>query len=79
MILDVRVAQVRCEIDLAAEALGTKRESHLGGQDLYRDFPLVLEVPGEVHRRHGSATELLLDLVPVGDGSAEAIERGRHA
>ena len=42
-----------------------------GLQDLERDFPLVLQVLGEMHGGHAAGAELTLDAVPIGEGIGE--------
>jgi hypothetical protein len=52
----------RGEVDLALEALKTDG-GELGMEDLQRDQPVVLEIPGEVDRGHASPAELALEPV----------------
>jgi hypothetical protein len=40
---------------------------------------VVLEVLGEVHRRHAALTKLPLEAVAVGEGGRQAIEQLGHA
>jgi hypothetical protein len=59
------------ESDLALEALGPEHGGELRVQDLQRDGAVVLEVVGEIDRRHAPAPELPLDAVAVGEGGNE--------
>ena len=49
------------------EALGAERGGQLGAQDLHRHLAVVLEVLGEVDRRHAALAELPFDAVAVGE------------
>ena len=64
--------QRRGGLDLHHEPLGAEHGGELRLQDLERDLPVVLEVVGEVHRRHPARAELPLDPVTVGEGRGEA-------
>ncbi len=64
--------------DLLDESLGPEDGRQLGPQHLHRHLPMVLQVLGEVDRRHPTATEFALDLVAVGEGGFEAVELIRH-
>ena len=64
-------------LDLLHEALGAEHGGELGLQDLEGDLAVVLEVLGEVDRRHAALAELALDAVAIGEGGREAIG-GRH-
>lgn len=75
---DVGMTEVRCEIDLASEALRPQSEPDIGEEHLDRDLPVVLEVAREVHGSHGPVTELALDLVAGSDGCAQPFEGGGH-
>ncbi len=66
-------------LDLPQEPLGADGGGQPGLEDLDRNLTAVLQVFGEVHRRHPTATQLTLDLVAVGEGSLEAIQDVGHA
>jgi hypothetical protein len=57
------VLQVRGGADLREEALRPDYGGQLGLQDLERDLPVVLDVLGQIDRRHAALTELPLDAV----------------
>ena len=75
---DVRVAQVRCELDLTAEALRAKSKAQFRKKHLDGDFSMEFEIPRQVDRGHCPVTELTLDLVMFGDAGFNAVELGRH-
>ena len=68
---DLRMLECRGGGDLLDEALGAKDGSELGLEHLERDLALVLEVEGQVDRRHPARAELALDGVPVGERRGE--------
>ena len=53
------------EPDLREEALATEHRGELRTQDLERDLPAVLHVPGEVDGGHAPAPELALERVAI--------------
>jgi hypothetical protein len=65
----------RCgELDLAQEPLRPEPRCDIRPQHLDGDRAVVLEVAGQVHRGHASATELTLDGVSVDQGLPELFE-----
>ncbi len=60
------MVEVSGGLDLAQEALRAKHRGELGPQDLHSDLAVVLEVFGQVHRRHPARTDLFLDGIAVG-------------
>ncbi len=62
-------------VDLAEEPLRAKRRGQLGPQHLDGDFAMVLQVLGEVDRRHTAATEFTLDRVAVGKRGLQSGEQ----
>ncbi len=60
---NVRVLQVGGDLDLLEEALGPDDRGKLGPQDLHRHLAVVLDIVGEIHRRHAAGAEFPLDLV----------------
>ena len=76
---DVGVIQPGDDLDLALEALRPDRVRELGAQDLDRDGPVVLDVAGEEHDRHGAATDLPLHLVARREGAPDRVEHRLHA
>ena len=69
---DVRVSQPSGDLDLAEEPVRPKSGRELGLQDLEGHSAMVLEVSGEVHRRHSPTAELALDRVVPGKGGLHA-------
>jgi hypothetical protein len=51
--------------DLLYEPFGTEHRGEFGLEDLERHLAMVLEVFGQVHRRHAASPELALDEVAV--------------
>src|SRR6478672_10229676 len=76
---DVRMREMRDELDLPLEALGAHREADVVAHDFHRDPAIVLEIARQVHGSHRAVAELALDLVTGSDGRAEAVEGGGHA
>ena len=76
---DVWVREARRDFDLAEEPLRTERGSELGLQHLDGDLAMVLQVLGEIDRRHPAAAQLSLDQVTVGECRLERREHVRHA
>src|SRR5690242_14295621 len=71
------MAERRRRFDFNDESLGTEYGSELGFENLDCDFAVMLEVGGEIHRRHAPRTELALDSVTVGEGGAQAFRHQR--
>ena len=59
------------ELDLAEEAIGAQHGRELGVEDLQGDQTVMLDVPGQVHRRHAAAAELPLEDIAVAEGVFE--------
>ena len=76
---DVRVLQAGGHLDLAEEPVRAERGGEVGTEDLHRHLAVVLEVLGEVHRRHAALTQLALEAIAVGEGGHQAIEQLGHA
>ncbi len=60
------------DLDLAIEPLWSERRGELGSEHLDGHLAAVLQIIGEVDRRHSPATQLALDGVTAGEGDAEA-------
>jgi hypothetical protein len=71
---DVRVVEPGGDLDFASEAAGTELGDQLGAKDLDRYLAPVLEVIGEVHRRHPTAAELPLHRVPVREPAGDLLQ-----
>ena len=71
---DVRMHQPRRDLDLAREAFGAHGGAEFRTQHLERHLAVVLEILGEVDRRHPPLAELALDPVAIGEGGGERAE-----
>jgi len=69
------VREAGCDFDLLEKPLRAERRGELRLQHLDGDFAMVLQVLGEVDRRHPPAAELALDCVAVGEGGLQTIEQ----
>ena len=69
----VGVLQVGGDADLGQEAFGAEDGGELGAEDLEGHLAVVLEVVGEVDRRHAALAELALDAVAVGDQGLQPV------
>ena len=63
--------ELRGDLDLSQEALGTECVGKFRLQDLERDGAVVLQVLGEVDGGHPAVAELALEAVAVGESRAE--------
>ena len=63
--------QVRRDLDLGEKPVDAKHGAEFGLQDLERDLTVVLEVAGEVHRRHAAFADFANDGVAAGEGRVE--------
>ena len=70
--------QVGGGLDLAQKALGADDRGELWLQHLDRDLAIVLEVVGEIDRRHAAGPKFALDAVVVGERGGEAGEGVGH-
>src|SRR5437763_13478905 len=68
---DVRMLQARRGPDLDDESLGSEHRRQLGLEHLDRDLAIVLEVVGEIDRRHAALAQLALDAVAIGECSRQ--------
>ena len=64
--------------DLAHEPLGADHGGELGAEHLDGDPPAVLQVLGQVDRRHPALPQLALDLVPIGQRRLEGRDPLAH-
>ena len=71
--------QVRGGLDLPQEPLGPKSVGQFGPEHLDRHLAVVLQVLGEVHRRHSASAQLAFEAVAVGQGGGEAVACVAHA
>lgn len=68
------MAQLRRDLDLAQEAIGAQRFGEIGAHDLHRHLAMVLEVFGQIHRRHPALAEDVLDPVVVSERLAHLVD-----
>ena len=69
---DVRMAELRRDLDLAKKSLGADGARQLGIEHLDRDLAPMAQVVGQVDRRHSAAANLALDAIPATDRRREA-------
>ncbi len=65
--------EMRRDLDLTEESLGTYGRCKLRAQHLERDGAVVLQVAGEIDRGHPAAPEFTPDRVTAGEGSSKAL------
>ncbi|MCZ6917880.1 MAG: hypothetical protein O7I93_13975 [Gemmatimonadetes bacterium] len=70
--------EIRGDLDLVQERLGTDDGSEFRTQHLHRHLPAVFEILGEVDRGHATGAQLALDGVAVGQGRREPVDDIRH-
>ncbi len=63
--------QTGSDLDLAQEAVGADDRRQFGLQHLERHLAAVLQVLGQIDRRHAAAPQLPLDSVALGEGGRE--------
>ena len=73
------VLELRSDGDLAEKPIRPHRSGHFGPQDFYSNGPAVLEVLGEIDRRHAPATQLFFDRGAGGQDVFEAFQEVRQA
>src|SRR5258708_32547986 len=72
------MVEPRRDLDLGEEPVRAEHRAQLGPQHLERDLALVLEVLGEVDRRHAARAELALDAVAVAQSGRETCGIGHQ-
>ncbi len=72
---DVRVLELRCNLDLAEKPLGTNDGGQLRAEHLERHLAMMFEVLGEVYDCHSAAAQFAAKPVPIGDRGAQAIRQ----
>ena len=70
------MGEVRRDGDLPQKARGAERTDEIRVKDLQGDPAIVLAVARQIHGRHATMTELALDVVAVGESSAESLGDG---
>jgi hypothetical protein len=63
---NVRMLELRLDLDLAEETIGGHRADELGLEDLEGDVALILQISGEKDDRHPPPADLALDRVAIG-------------
>ena len=71
---NVRVLQVCGGLDLGEESVGPDDRGQLGFEDLHRDVPVVLLVPGEVDGGHAAFAYFPLYLVVALEGGVQTLD-----
>ena len=69
---DVGMLQACGEHDLALKPLGAEHRRDLGMEQLERDRAVMLQVVGEIDRRHPAAPQLPVEAVPVSQGGTQS-------
>jgi hypothetical protein len=72
------VLEVRRDVDLVQKPPGTQDGRKLGLEHLDRDLSAVLQVLGQVDRRHPTAADLPLDGIAVGEDLPESFQLSVH-
>ena len=77
---DVRMIQPGGDLDLSQKPLGPEHRCQLGPEHLDGHGAVVLQVVGEIDRRHAAAAELVREGVAAGERGVETLERlTRHS
>ncbi len=71
---DMRVIQRRGGLDLAAESFRPEDGAQFGPKDFDRHLAAMLQIVGQVDRRHAATAELALDGVAAPESSAETFQ-----
>ena len=71
--------QRRRRLDLDDEPLGAEHRGQFGLEHFDRDFAIVLEVRGEIDRRHAARAELALDAVAAGECGGQLVALTSHS
>ena len=75
---DVRMLQLRSQVDLASEALAVDARGELGREDLHHHGSSQRLLGGQVDVAHAAAGELSLDRIGGRERSLEPLEEGIH-
>ena len=76
---DVRVLELRCDLDLPKEPLPAEHRSEFRTQYFHRHLASVFYILGAVDRGHAAGTDLIFDSVPVPQRLHEPIKLVGHA
>jgi len=71
----IRMLQVRRDLDLAQEPLRAEDGAELRVEHLDRDVAIVFEIAREINGRHAAAAELAIDDVQPGERGVQVISR----
>ncbi len=66
--------QVGGDLDLPEKPIRADRSRQLGTQDLHRHLAVMLQVLGQIDRRHATAAYLALDSVAVRKAGFQTVE-----
>ena len=72
---DVRMLEVGRRLDLGQEPLGTDHRRELRAQHFDRYLAIVLDVVGEIYRRHTAGAEFALNCVAIRESGREPFVR----
>ena len=75
---DVRMLQLGGDLDLTEESVGPEGGGKLGAQDLERHLAAVLEILGQVDRRHSALSQLTVEPVSVDESGAQSFQNVSH-
>ena len=75
---DVRMLELRGELDLAPEPVDVHPRGEIGRQHLDDDRPRQRALPGDEHAAHPPAHELAIELVGGSEGGGQAFAEGIH-
>src|SRR4030095_12767012 len=73
---DVGMLQGGGGLDFPHKPVGSDDRRELRPENLYRYLPVVLEILGEIHRRHAALAQLPLDAVAVSEGCRKSLVDG---
>ena len=65
------MAQPRGDLDFTQKTICANGAGQLRPKNLYRDVSVVLQIPGQIDRRHPSAAELTLERVAIRERGAQ--------
>ncbi len=75
---EVRMLEIRCDLDLRKEALDAQHGPQLGAQHLECDAALVPNVARKIHGRHAAAADLTIDAVTARQRCVEVKDCFQH-
>ena len=72
------MVEVCRDLNFTQKPFGAERGSEFGTQHLHGHLALVLQILGEIDRRHAPSADFALDSIAVCDGGLEAVEKVWH-